>query len=198
MISISQELKDQIIGNLVRAIDLLQECKNLSEFIPEVRMNLAYCLPNAKSVEDVAAIPGRISTYKDQIIVSRYPAFGGSDHLARALIEAQKYDESIRSVINFKYTKQIRHFLEQYVKKENLSMVCVDRTEEPISASDIDGHSMPWKIKHAVELSQNEIPDIIGETESLGKEPLFKLFGKSAVDVAEKLIKIANAWAEKN
>ena len=75
-------------------------------------------------------------------------------------------------------------------------MVCVDRAEEPPSASDIDGKSMPWKIQKAVELGNKKFPDIIGETEAPGKEPLFKLFGKSATDVAQKLIRIAQVWAK--
>ena len=56
---------------------------------------------------------------------------------------------------------------------------------------------MPWKIRKAVELGENKVPDIVGETEAPGKEPLFKLFGKSATDVAGKLIKIANAWVNR-
>ncbi|HUX99354.1 MAG TPA: thiamine-phosphate synthase family protein [Candidatus Deferrimicrobium sp.] len=193
----TQELKEQILGNLVQAIEFLRECKGISELIPEVRMNIAYALPNAKSVADIAAIPGRITTYSGTIHVYSYPAFGASDHLARALLEVQKYDASIRAVINFKYTPEFYHWLQTYCQGEHLTMVLVDRAEEPHEASSIDGQSMPWKIKKGIGLAQNKVPDIIGENEALGKEPLFKLFGQSATDVAKKLVKIANAWIER-
>ncbi|NVM52311.1 MAG: hypothetical protein HWN66_01325 [Candidatus Helarchaeota archaeon] len=197
VIVISKELKDQIIGNLVRAVGLLRDCEVLGEFVPEVRMNLAYSLPDAKSVDDVAAIPGRITTYKGLLIVNNYPAFGASDHLARAILEAQKYDPSIRAVINFKYTHELCTWLEDYSGIDDLIMVCVDRSEEPSNVSSVDGRSMPWKIQKAVELAQKKFPDLMGETEAPGKEPLFKLFGKSATDVINKLIRIANAWINK-
>lgn len=197
MITISEELKDQILGNLVRAVELLRNCETLGEFVPEVRMNIAYTIPNAQTIEDIAAIPGRITTYKGILIVNNYPAFAASDHLARAILEAQKYDPSIRAAINFKFTHELCDWLETFAESEKLDIVCVDRSEEPSDASTLDGHSMPWKIRKAVELGQNKIPDIVGETEAPGKEPLFKLFGKSATDVAKKLIKIANAWVER-
>ena len=196
VIEISEELKEQILGNIVRAIELLKAEIGICQLIPEVRMNIAYSLPNPKSVNDIAAIPGRISFYKTELIISKYPAFGASDHLARALLEVQKYNPSIRAVVNFKFTPELCSWLEVFSKQEGLTMVCVDRAEEPPSASDIDGKSMPWKIQKAVELGNKKFPDIIGETEAPGKEPLFKLFGKSATDVAQKLIRIAQVWAK--
>lgn len=197
MIAISEELKDQILGNLVRAMELLLECKILADFMPEVRMNLAFCLPNPKSIDDIAAIPGRITAYKGQLLTNKYPAFGASDHLARALLEVQKIDPTIRAVINFKYTPELLKWLESYSKRENLTVVRVDRAAEPSEVRAIDGASMPWKIGKAVELARNRVPDLMCETEALGKEPLFKLFGKTATDVATKLIKIANAWVKR-
>ncbi len=197
MIAISEETQDSILGNLVRAVEVLKQCASLSELMPEVRMNIAYAIPKAKSISDVAAIPGRITAYKGVLMVPGYPAFGASDHLARAILEAQKHDPAIRAVVNFKYTKELHKWLETYCKKENIVLICVDRTKEPSEVSAVDGKSMPWKIKKAVELAHNKVPDLMCETEALGKEPLFKIFGKSATEVANKLIKIANAWATK-
>ena len=194
VIVISEALKEQILGNLVRAVELLLECPVIAEFMPEVRMNLAYCIHNPKSVEDVAAIPGRITAYKGQLLVNRYPAFGASDHLARALIEVQKFDPTIRAVLNFKYTPDLYKWLESYSKQEHLTLVRVDRAAEPSEVRAVDGASMPWKIGKAVENARNRVPDLMCETEAPGKEPLFKLFGKTATEVATKLIKIANAW----
>jgi len=196
VIPISEEIKDQILGNLVRAVELLSGCPAIAELVPEVRMNIAFSLPNAKSLGDIAAIPGRITAYKKELIAYRYPAFGASDHLARALLEVQKSDPSIRAAINFKYTPELHEWLESFAKREKLILVCVDRAEEPEEIKSIDGASMPWKIQKAIELADNSVPDITYETEAPGKEPLFKLFGHTATEVAKKLIKIANAWAK--
>jgi predicted fused transcriptional regulator/phosphomethylpyrimidine kinase len=197
VIEISDELKDQILGNLVRAVEMLKASHEVGALVPEVRMNIAYSLPNPGKTNDIAAIPGRISTYRGILIVNNYPAFGGSDHLARALLEVQKFNPAIRAVINFKFTHDLSNWLEEFSKQEDLIMVCVDRAEEPTDASEIDGKSMPWKIQRAIKLANNRVPDLMGETEAPGKEPLFKLFGTSATDVAQILIKIAKAWVEK-
>ncbi len=197
MIEISDELKDQILGNLVRAVEMLKGSHEVGALVPEVRMNIAYSLPNPEENNDIAAIPGRISAYRGILIVNNYPAFGGSDHLARALLEVQKFNPAIRAVINFKFTHDLSNWLIEFAQREELTMVCVDRAEEPTDASKIDGKSMPWKIQKAIELANNRVPDLMGETEAPGKEPLFKLFGTSATDVAQKLIKIAKAWVDK-
>ena len=50
-----------ILGNLVTAMAILEDCPDFSLLMPEVRVNLVYALPGAKTTDDVAAIDGRIT-----------------------------------------------------------------------------------------------------------------------------------------
>jgi len=48
--------KDAVLGNLVSAVNMLQSCPEFTLLIPEVRVNLAYALPDAKTPQEVAAV----------------------------------------------------------------------------------------------------------------------------------------------
>ncbi len=189
-----QTQKDLILGNLCRALETLKTSKHVYKLIPEVRINFVYALGNARTPEDVAAIPGRITAIDKKLIFPSYPQFGTSDHMARAMIEIMKYDPSKRAGINFKYTDELRDWLRNYCKKENLTMGLIDRAKEPKEVSIIDGQSMPWKIKSLVENANNMVPDVFYENEAVGKESLFVLVGTSAVDVAEKFTKMVSQF----
>jgi len=48
-------------GKMALALDLIERCSEFTALIPEVRTNLVYTLPNAKTRDDVLAVEGRIS-----------------------------------------------------------------------------------------------------------------------------------------
>ncbi len=50
--------------------------------IPAVGSNLVQCLPEADSIEDVAAVPGRILDVKGRAPIPADPEFGVSEHVA--------------------------------------------------------------------------------------------------------------------
>ncbi|MFX1450960.1 MAG: thiamine-phosphate synthase family protein [Promethearchaeota archaeon] len=189
--------RDMILGNLCRALKVLENNSCFYMLIPEVRINFVYALKNAKSPSDVAAVPGRITAIWNKLIFPSYPQFGASDHMARAILEIMKYDPNKRAGINFKYTDDLRDWIKNYSKKENLVFGMIDRAGEPAEVSKVEGHSMPWKIKKLIESANNVVPDIFYENEALGKEPLFVLIGNSALEVAEKIAKIASEYYER-
>ena len=49
-----------ILGNLAQAIEMLHGCPDFASLVPEVRVNLTYALPGAKTPDEVAAIDGRM------------------------------------------------------------------------------------------------------------------------------------------
>ncbi|MBM4448424.1 MAG: phosphomethylpyrimidine kinase, partial [Chloroflexi bacterium] len=48
--------REMILGNLAQAMNRLQESAEFALLMPEVRVNLVYALPKAKTGKDVAAI----------------------------------------------------------------------------------------------------------------------------------------------
>jgi hydroxymethylpyrimidine/phosphomethylpyrimidine kinase len=161
--------------------------------MPEVRVNVVYALPGAGSGREVAAIDGRITVVRGYPFASGSPVWGGSDHMARLIIEARKYNANISAGINFKCDDAIIKVVKTYAKDNKLAFGWIDRTREPAEVSVKDGHSMPWKVRHLVEQG-GRLPDIFYEGDGWGKEPLFVILGVDAVSVVKRAIAIARKY----
>jgi len=181
---------EKILGNLLSAVEMLEECPEFSSLMPEVRVNIAYALPEAKTPQDVAAIDGRITVVQGKPHASGLPRWGASDHMARLLLEVRKYDSSINAGINFKCDAKIIEVAKKYCSEKGFLFGWIDRTKEPEEVIRRDGTSMPWKIRYLVE-TFGEVPKLFYESEGWGKEPLFVAIGKTAVGVAGIAIEIA-------
>ncbi len=184
---------EMVLGNLLYAVEMLENCQEFSSLVPEVRVNLAYALPGAKTRDDVAAVDGRITVVRGYPHASGIPRFGASDHLARRLIETRKYDSGINAAINFKCDTMTIEVVQEYCSKQGIRCGRVDRTKEPAEVAEQDSASMPWKIKQLV-TSYGGIPRLFYEGEGWGKEPLFLALGNDAIEVAGIAIEIARRY----
>lgn len=187
------EDKDALLGNMVTAVNLLEECTDFACLVPEVRVNLAYALPGAASRQDVAAIEGRITVVGGFPRASGLPAFGASDHMARLIIEIRKYDVSINAGINFKCNQRIIEAVKNYCSEHQLLFGWINRSREPDEVIGHDGASMPWKIAELVR-SSGGVPRLFYEGRGWGKEPLFVAVGKNAVEVASIAIDVSKRF----
>ncbi len=187
--------KDEaVLGNLVKALHKLERCAEFAALIPEVRVNLVYALPGAHMREDVAAVEGRITAVQGFPRAAGLPAFGGSDHMARLVIEARKYDPNINAGINFRCDDKIIDVVKGYCEEKGFRFGKIDRAREPKEVTRQDGTSMPWKISELVNSSRG-MPKLFYEGEGWGKEPLFVAVGGDAVEVVEIAIEIAKRYA---
>jgi len=184
--------KEIVLKKVKEAVKLLEKCKEFSNLMPEVRVNIVYALSDAKTRMDVAAVDGRITVVKGYPKASGDVMFGASDHMARLIIEVRKYDKSIRAGINFKYTPEIKEKLEQFCKEKMLSFGAIDRRNEPEELIEKDQHSMPWKIKYLFD-NYGKIPTVFYESEGWGKEPLFVIVSKDPLEVVNLAIKISKS-----
>ncbi len=187
------EQAEMILGNLLSALEMLENCQEFSSLIPEVRVNLAYALPGAKTPDEVAAVDGRITRVRGYPHASGMPRFGASDHLARRLIEVRKYDPAVNAALNFKCDAVAIEVVQEYCSQRGILCGRVDRTEEPTEVAGRDGASMPWKIKQLV-TSYGSIPRLFYEGEGWGKEPLFLALGNDAIEVAGIAVEIAQRY----
>ncbi len=185
-----------ILGNLAHAVNMLQESAEFALLMPEVRVNLAYALPDARTAKDVAAIDGRITVVRGFPYASGLPAWGGSDHMARLIIEVRKYDPGINAGINFKHDADVIEVMQGYCSEKGLIFGWIDRTNEPAEVAEKDRSSMPWKIKQLV-ASSGGVPKLFYEGDGWGKEPLSVALGDTAVEVASIAIDIAQRYKQK-
>lgn len=186
---------EKIIGNLVQAVNTLEKCRDFAYLMPEVRVNVVYATPGAVSGREVAAIDGRITVVKGYPHASGLPKWGASDHMARLVIEARKYNADINAGINFKCDKNIITQVKKYARSNHLPYGWIDRTKEPGEASEIDGMSIPWKVKYLVE-QNGRVPVLFYEGDGWGKEPLFFALGNDAAAVVKMAIEIARQYTQ--
>lgn len=187
---------ETVLGNLVRAVEMLQNCPEFSLLMPEVRVNLVYALPGAKTADEVAAVDGRVTVVRGFPYAPGLPRWGASDHMARLIIEVRKYDPTINAGINFKCDATLIEVVQKYCTEKNLLFGWIDRTKEPAEAAEQDRSSMPWKIKY-LETNYGGIPKLFYEGEGWGKEPLFVALGSDAVEVAGIAIEIAQRYQQR-
>lgn len=184
---------EAILGNLVVASHILENCVDFSALIPEVRTNLAYALADAQTSQEVAAFTGRITVVRGYPHVVAAPNWGASDHLARRIIESRKYDKSVNAIINFKFEEEVLCIVQEYCQKERLILGWLDRSEEPPEVSKFDQGSMPWKVEQLFS-KYGTMPRIYYEGPAWGKEPLFLVQGKDALEVVSLVVKIARQY----
>jgi predicted fused transcriptional regulator/phosphomethylpyrimidine kinase len=189
-----KDAAEKIMGNLCQSVERLQRCREFSLLMPEVRVNVVYALPGARGPAEVAAIDGRITVVNGYPRASGLPKWGGSDHMARLIIEARKYNPDVNAGINFKCDESIIKVVKKYAREKRLLFGWIDRTAEPDEVSKADGRSMPWKIKQLVR-SGGGMPDIFYEGDGWGKEPLFVALGNDANGVVRMAIEIARRYA---
>jgi hydroxymethylpyrimidine/phosphomethylpyrimidine kinase len=155
-----------------------------SLYIPEVGMNFAYALPNAKTRNDVCAVDGRITKHKDRLSLCGTIDFGVSKHVASIILAAMSYDATMRSAINIRYSQKTIDLCKQI----SLSLSSFDRMNEPPDALS----TMEWGTKHAITL-HGRIPDIIYDTGSIGKEPMIRILGKNPEEIILKIRKLVGS-----
>ena len=187
---------EKVLGNLVCAVEMLQNCPEFSSLVPEVRVNLAYALPGAKTSDEVAAVDGRITVVRGLPYAPGLPRWGASDHMARLVIEVRKYDSTINAGINFKCDAIVIDIVQKYCSEQGILFGWIDRTKEPEKVAEQDRSSMPWKIKQ-LETNYGGIPKLFYEGEGWGKEPLFVAIGSDAVEVAGIAIEIALRYQQR-
>jgi hydroxymethylpyrimidine/phosphomethylpyrimidine kinase len=116
--------------------------------------------------------------------------FGGSSHVARMVLAAMKFDPSIRAAINLSYSEKVLCIC----REMGLKISSFDRCDEPEQVNTMD-----WGVTFAIgnfnSTVLKKVPDIIYDKGSVGKEPMIRLFGKNAEEVAHKAVIIARLYS---
>lgn len=174
-----------------RAVEILQNCEKFAKLIPEVRSNIVMAKKDAKTIEDVVGIPGRITVVNKKPKAFMKPDFGASSHMARFILAVMKHDPSKRSALNIRYNEKILKICE----KLGMKVSFYDRRKEPEDIKKIEGGTIPWGVKTAINRI-GSVPDVIYHTGDWGKEPSICIIGEDALEVAKMAVCIANIFDE--
>jgi len=180
-----QKNTDTIESDLFIAINQFVNIKGIHEYIPEVQTNFVFSKPCPESISHILGLEGRIVKTGKLVTVAGTLKYGGSKHVANAVLEVSRKFPSIRSAVNIKYDNKT-------IKKAIAKRLCVahyDRVLESHDTKDTEGKTISWGIKSAIEKLKSP-PDVIYHRGDVGKEPMILLFGKTPKDVLIKLVKI--------
>jgi len=183
------EPKIEVIKQIKEIYNYISNSKRFCILIPEVRMNISGSLQSATTKEEIAGVEGRITLINGYPQASGEIKFGVSDHTARLVLSAKKFDNSINLAMNLKYNPD---WIKAIQKNTDLDLQEIIRENQPREIKQKEFSTMRWLIKASVERS-GKIPDIIWDKGAMGKEPIIRLFGKNSKNMIEKLEKIISA-----
>jgi hydroxymethylpyrimidine/phosphomethylpyrimidine kinase len=171
----------RVLENVNQAVRTLKAIEGFKTVIPEVGTNIGMAIEAAASEQDVAAVDGRIVRTKEGISAAGCVGFGVSNHVARLILAMMALDGTRRSAMNMKYSPEII----EACKMLGMRVASFDRAKEPEKAKTMD-----WGVREA---SRASVPEVIFDLGAVGKEPMVRIFGGTAVEVAEKVTRILEA-----
>jgi len=170
-----------VIKNIEEAFDLIKKSRGFPDLIPEVGCNIAMGIPEASSINDVAAVSGRIVRLKNEPHAVGCVAFGASSHIARIVLTTMHYNDLMRAAMNIRYSESALAACENL----GFSIASFRREDEPEGVS-----TMEWGVSDAVK-RKGKVPDVIFDKGGIGKEAMIRLIGHDAIEVAGMATKIA-------
>jgi len=183
-IKITDIQTDEINSELSKAINEFVEIKNIYKNIPECQTNFVYSKQKPKSTKDILGISGRIVKAGKEVIVAGNLTYGGSKHVATALLTVNKKFPEIQSAINIKY----QNTTISKIKKSKLIVSSYDRVGEPTNVKK-KGSTIQWGIKSAIK-NMKKSPDVIYHKGDFGKEPMIIVFADTPKNILKKILKI--------
>ena len=180
----------ETLKHIRSALDLLEHDPYVHLLTPESQINIAEAPEGALSPEEVAAVPGRVVKVGNKVKRVSDPWFGGSKHVAKAVLTAMKHSAYVKSAMNIKSTPTVI----AAAADSGLSISMYDRSKEPPEVKRVEGMTIPWGVEEAIK-AYGSVPDVIYHNGDVGKEPMALVFGRDAVDVVKKVLRIAERYA---
>jgi len=179
--TLDDEESSKMLGALEDAVSRFVSNQDSWKVMPEVGINIAMALPNAKRLDRVAGITGRVVRDEDRAVPVGFVDFGGTSHIGRVVLTAMKFDARKRAAMNIKFSKRIL----KACKELELSMGEFSRDEQPK-----DTKTMEWGTSQAIE-KLGKVPEIVYDRGGKGKEAMIRILGDSTEEVVETAIRIS-------
>ncbi len=160
----------RVRSSVRRGLRLLRNSGTFAQRIPAVGSNLVESLHDAETIDDVAAVPGRLLEVRGQVEVPGEPEFGVSQHVSSVLLAARENGSSARAAVNVSDSEDLRQALEAQG----------ERLVEFDAEADLD-------VAIADALAESPDATVLYQTGGFGIEPILYLLGPDAPTVARTL-----------
>ncbi|MDC0194287.1 bifunctional hydroxymethylpyrimidine kinase/phosphomethylpyrimidine kinase [Candidatus Nitrosopelagicus sp.] len=182
-INITHEEISKDVKHLQDSIDEFKQTKNIHRIIPECQTNFVFAKINPKTINDILGVSGRLVKAGKEIVTAGEIVYGGSQHVASAVIQVNKKFSEVLSCINIKYDTKIISL----AKKLGFTVLSYDRSKEPKNMKKQENSSIIWGVSSIL---KNKCPDLVYHKGDFGKEPMILIFGESPNDVIKKVSKL--------
>jgi len=183
----------EVLENVRQAVRLIEASAALPALVPEIGTNVVMAKVKAKSASDVVGVEGRIHVAAGKARATGPAAFGGSSHIASAVLTAMKYDSSTRAALNIRYDPAVIEICEEM----GLLISSFSRREEPPEIKRVDGKTIPWGIECAID-KVGSVPDVVYDLGDIGKEAMVFVFRPTAFDAAYLANRIAEEYRRRS
>jgi hydroxymethylpyrimidine/phosphomethylpyrimidine kinase len=174
------------LGNVLQASRMLEADRHVGQLIPEVQSNLAMVPLGAVHPEEAVGVQGRIVRMGELVRVQGQILPGGSGHVARIAFEASRHDPTIRAAMNVRFGPDVLKACERL----GFVLGTFNRSEESAGLKEREGRTVSWGTRLAIQRA-GRVPDVVYDQGDVGKEPMVRVLGRNAVDVAKKVIRLA-------
>jgi len=175
--------KHRVLEDVSAAAKMIEDHSEFMPYMAEVGTQVAMALPYASTKWHVAAVEGRFVKFGERARAVGCVKFGVSDHVARIILTAMKHDPSKRAALNLRYD----HDLVEVFKKLGRVVSSFERRLEPPEVKVMEGGTLVWGVEEAIK-AVGKVPDVVYDLGEVGKEPMIRVLGNSAVDVVEKAL----------
>jgi predicted fused transcriptional regulator/phosphomethylpyrimidine kinase/predicted transcriptional regulator len=164
----------QVRASVRRGLRIVRNTEGFARLIPAVGSNIVESLSTAETIEDVAAVPGRILDVHGQITIPGEPEFGVSQHVATVLLTARSHGSDARAAVNVAYDEDLLAAL----------------AESGAVTAEFDAEA---DVEEAIGAALEETPDadVLYQSGGYGIEPIIYVLGPDAPSVATKLRDVA-------
>ena len=164
---------ERVLASIRRGLRVLENTSGFAALIPAVGSNLVEAVPGAETIDDVAAVPGRLLEVKGRTTVPADPEFGVSEHVAGLLLAARSAGSDARAAVNVRYDPDL-----------------VERLAAEYEAVEFDAEA---DLEEAVvaAVGSNPDADVLYQTGGFGVEPVIYVLGPDAVAAAERVRGVA-------
>jgi predicted fused transcriptional regulator/phosphomethylpyrimidine kinase/predicted transcriptional regulator len=177
--------RTKTVSEVADAVKLLETSESFVQVMPEVSVNIACAAGEAKTPEDIIAVPGRIVKVKKRARAMLPPEAGASTHLSKVLLLVMKVRPGIRACINLRYDKKMGRTL------RNLGL-------RPLM---IDGRDMKFTkdptakaLEKLLERSEGQF-EVVVDPGGSGIEPNVYVFAEGAREVAELALRLSRTYS---
>ena len=183
--SITREIaRTHAIEELDKALERLKRL-NIGHLIPEVQSNLAYAIPFAESVDDVASFPGRIVRLVNTVATLSSARFGASRQIHHLVLAAMEYDPERRSAMSIAYSDT----LVRRIRSLGYTVAEFDRSRTPPDLQQEEGSTLAWGVQDVME-ELGKVPDAIFDRGAVGKVPMIRIFGKDPGSIVNLIARL--------